>query len=356
MSLSVGIVGLPNVGKSTLFNALIKKHEALAANYPFATIEPNVGVVDVPDSRLQVLGDLVKTKKIVPALITFYDIAGLVKGAHEGEGLGNKFLDHIRKVDAILHVVRAFNDENVIRAGAVSPKDDIQTINTELILADLDVLLKHIQRLEKLLRTPDKEIPAKLAVLKQLYAALETGELASSVSLTHEEKERIKDIDLLTAKPVLYVLNVDEIKLDYAPDFLLPSDAYVVISAKLEEELIEFSDQERHNYLSDMGQEYTGLDKVIKQGFSLLGLQVFLTAGEQETRAWTINIGDTAYDAAGKIHTDFQRGFICANVLAYKDFIFYKTWKAARDAGVVRTEGKTYIMQDGDVVEFRFNV
>lgn len=352
MSLSIGIVGLPNVGKSTLFNALLKKHEALAANYPFATIEPNVGVVDVPDIRLQKLADIVHSKKIVPTLITFYDIAGLVKGAHKGEGLGNKFLEHIRKVDAILHVVRAFSDENVIKAGAVDPKSDIETINTELILADLEVLNKHIERLTKLTRTNDKEIIKKLDIAKSLYAHLENGELASTFVLSLEDKDLIKDIDLLTQKPVLYVYNVDETELDKVFDI----GPQLNICAKLEEELISFSEEEKVSYLSSLNQEYTGLDKVIKKSFELLGLHVFFTAGEQEVRAWPILVGDTAYAAAGKIHTDFQRGFICANIVSYNDFIVQSGWKGAKEAGLARTEGKTYTMHDGDVTEFRFNV
>lgn len=363
MSLSIGIVGLPNVGKSTLFNALLKRQAALAANYPFATIEPNVGVVDVPDPRLDKLAEIVKEEygrsagerevpeKIVPAVVKFYDIAGLVKGAAQGEGLGNQFLTHIRETDAIVHVVRAFEDENVIRAGSTTPEEDISTINTELILADLQVLDKRYQKLEqdaKRAKTPENI--KKLELYTQVKAQLDKGEMPKDMS--DEDREVLRDLNLLTLKPMIFVYNVAE------NDAKLQDggDDKIWLSAKVESELSSFSPDEQKAYLADLGIKESGLDRVIKKGFDILGLQTFLTAGPKEVRAWTVKKGSKAPQAAGVIHTDFERGFISAEVVSYENLVSVGGWKLAKDKGLIRIEGKNYIMQDGDVVEFRFSV
>ena len=357
VSLSIGIVGLPNVGKSTLFNALTK-NDVLAANYPFATIEPNVGVVGVPDPRLATLAELFASQKVVPATVDFVDIAGIVKGASEGEGLGNKFLANIRDSDAICQVIRAFQDDNVVHVdGRVSPKDDIETINTELILADLQTVEKALPRLEKEVRLK-KEAAATLEAVRQAQQVLDAGQTVYASGL---DRGPLRELHLLTAKPFLYVFNLDEDELaDPAvraelATLVAPAEA-VFLDAQVESELIEMAEDEALELLQSMGQEESGLHQLARIGFATLGLQTYLTAGPKETRAWTIRKGATAPEAAGVIHTDFQRGFIKAEVIAYDDLVELGSVGAARAAGKARMEGKDYVMQDGDVVEFRFNV
>jgi ribosome-binding ATPase len=371
MSLSIGIVGLPNVGKSTLFNALLKRQAALAANYPFATIEPNVGVVDVPDERLSKLAEFVRNdagratgerqipEKITPAVIQFYDIAGLVKGASKGEGLGNEFLGHIRGVDAIVQVVRDFNDENVIRAGSTEPKSDIEIINTELVLADLQALEKRMEKIGKESKGPGaKEAAEKKALHEKFKETLNQDKPASTLVLEKEELELVKDLNLLTLKPMIYVYNTDEEKLRQGStqnSFEQPNDS-IFISAKLESELAAFDETDRKQYMEDSGISQTGLDKIIKKGYEILGLETYLTMGPKEVRAWTIEKGSKAPQAAGKIHTDFERGFISAEVINYQTLLPLESLKKAREQGLVRLEGKTYVMKDGDIVEFNFSV
>jgi ribosome-binding ATPase len=358
MALSIGIVGLPNVGKSTLFNALTDA-EALAANYPFATIEPNTGIVPIPDGRLAKLAELYKTDKIVPATVTFVDIAGLVAGASQGEGLGNQFLSHIRGTNAICQVVRAFNDDNVQRAGSSEPQHDIEIINTELILADLQTVNNRIPRLEKEVKA-DAKLKPLLELTQKLKTGLEEGKLAGSF-LDKEELELIRDLQLLSAKPFLFVYNLSESQLgdeDLKTKLraVVSPAPSVFVSAKLESELRGLDEADRLELLESYGQNESGLVQLIHAAYGALGLQSYLTAGEKEVRAWTVPKGATAPQAAGVIHTDFERGFIAAQVVDYNDLITAGSEAAARAAGKLRTEGKTYVMKPDDVVEFRFNV
>lgn len=365
--MKLGIVGLPNVGKSTLFNSLTKAG-AESANYPFCTIDPNVGVVPVPDERLKLLGDMYHSKKVTPAVIEFVDIAGLVKGASKGEGLGNQFLSNIREVDAIVHVVRCFEDSNVVHVdGSVNPLRDIETINLELIFSDLEILERRIAKVAKTARM-DKAAGKELDMLNRIKERLEDGKLAIGFETGDEDEEAIfKTLNLLTAKPVIYAANVGEEDLSddgagndgvekvrgYAKE---TNSEVFVICAQIEEEISELDDEEKQMFLDDLGLQESGLEKLIRASYSLLGLMSFLTAGEDETRAWTIKKGTKAPQAAGKIHSDFERGFIKAEVVNYKDLLEQGSLAAAREKGLVGMEGKDYVVQDGDVILFRFNV
>lgn len=362
--LRAGIVGLPNVGKSTLFNALVANAKAEAANFPFCTIEPNVGVVSVPDERLQVLAEISKSEQIVPTRIEFVDIAGLVKGASQGEGLGNKFLSHIREVDAIVHVVRCFENDDIIHvAGSVDPSRDIEIINLELSLADLDQIERKCDRTRKQARS-SKDAQADLAVLEKVSAALNEGKPARQVSLTEEELGAISDLGLLTNKPIIYAANVSEEELatgnkwvEEVRKIAAQENAQVVIvSAQVEAELVELPAEDRADFLNSLGVEEGGLKSLIRATYELLGLRTYFTAGPKETRAWTINAGMFAPQAAGVIHSDFERGFIRAETVAYKDLVSTKSMGAAKEKGLVRSEGKEYVVQEGDVLLFRFNV
>jgi len=363
--MKLGIVGLPNVGKSTLFNA-ITSAGAESANYPFCTIEPNVGVVSVPDERLDVLVKMNTSEKEVPTAIEFFDIAGLVKGASKGEGLGNKFLSHIREVEAIVHVVRCFEDENVTHVeGRISPIDDIEIINLELMLSDLEVINRRIEKTQKPAKT-DKAFQKELEILIVIREALENGKSARSIDFTEEENNFVKTLTLLSAKPILYVANISEEDLLSNPDneYVMEVKKYaeeensevIVISAQIEAELSELNAEEKLSFLQDLGLSESGLDKLIRASYKLLGLISFLTAGPKEVRAWTIKRGTKAQQAAGKIHSDIERGFIRAEVVSYDDLISSGGNTQAKEKGLVRLEGKEYIMKDGDVVLFRFNV
>jgi ribosome-binding ATPase len=357
MSLSIGIVGLPNVGKSTLFNALLRQQVALAANYPFATIEPNVGIAQVPDDRLAVLAKIVGTTVLKPATVEFYDIAGLVKGASKGEGLGNQFLSHIRQTSAICHVVRAFNDADIIREGSTSPEDDLATIRLELALADVATLEK---------QTPPKgstkpEDKLRWEIITEFKAALDAGKTSLRELITTENHEKVaQELCLLTAKPELVALNVDDAELsiadkmvqEWAPKLNVKPEQVVVVSAKIESELAGLSPEEQQEFLESLGVEKSGLQRLAEVAYKTLGLQSFLTAGEVEVRAWTIRKGSTAPEAAGVIHTDFVKHFIKANVASYTDFVALNGWKGVKEKGKLRIEGKDYVMQEGDVVEF----
>jgi GTP-binding protein YchF len=366
--LRAGIVGLPNVGKSTLFNALTRTRKAEAANYPFCTIEPNVGVVTVPDARLEPLATLSKSERIIPATIEFVDIAGLVKGASKGEGLGNKFLQHIREVDAIVEVVRCFEDKDIVHvAGALDPVADIETIQTELVLADLETVGKAKDKLEKLARGGDKGAKESLAVAEKLVPHLDAGRRAFTAPLSADEKEVAKRFFLLTFKPMLFACNVAEGELataDVSPHVVavrqfakthLGTEA-VAVSAAIESELAELPDAEAREYLSHLGVEDSGVSSLIRAAYHLLGLRTYLTAGEKETRAWTIHAGDTAPQAAGVIHTDFEKGFIKAETVSYDDLMATGSMTAAKEKGLVRQEGREYVVRDGDVMLFKFNV
>ena len=365
--MKLGIVGLPNVGKSTLFNSLTKAG-AESANYPFCTIDPNVGVVTDPDERLNLLGDFYKSKKVTPAVIEFVDIAGLVKGASKGEGLGNQFLANIREVDAIVHVVRCFEDSNVVHVdGSIDPLRDIETINLELVFSDLEILERRIAKVTKTARM-DKEAAKELTFLEKVKAHLEEGQLAITLETENEDEDAwLATYNLLTAKPVIYAANVaeDDIADDGANnqyvqavrEYAAKQNSEVfVICAQIEEEISELDEDERKMFLEDLGLTESGLEKLVRASYHLLGLMSFLTAGEDETRAWTIKIGTKAPQAAGKIHTDFERGFIKAEVVNYQDLLDCGSYAGAREKGLVRMEGKEYVVQDGDVILFRFNV
>jgi len=365
MGFTCGIVGMPNVGKSTLFNALTKAGID-AENFPFCTIEPNTGVVSVPDPRIEAIANIVSPQKIIPSTMEFVDIAGLVEGASKGEGLGNQFLAHIRETQAIAHVVRCFEDQNIVHvSGQVSPRDDVEIINTELALADLDTLERTHERLRRVANSGDKEAQSSLQLLDKLRDGLEAGTPARALDLTAEERAELHQYHLLTAKPVVYIANVDESGADAESNPMLQelhqiaaveNAGIVVVCNKIEEEIAELEDDEKLEFLADLGLEEPGLNRVIRAGYSLLGLQSYFTAGEKEVRAWTVKIGATAPQAAGVIHTDFEKGFIRAEVVGYDDFVGNNGEAGAKEAGKWRLEGKDYVVSDGDVVHFRFNV
>ncbi len=366
--LRLGIVGLPNVGKSTLFNALTSSKAAAAENYPFCTVEPNVGVVEVPDPRLERLNEVVKPKKKIPAVVEFVDIAGLVKGASQGEGLGNQFLSHIREVDAVVHVIRSFADPDVVHVmGPVDPVRDHDVITSELALADLAVVERRLDKTRKSARAGDKEAQLELVLLERVVAELNAGRGAREAGESQDAVRFLRQLGLLTAKPILYAANVNEDDLASGGGQWIEQlrsavqghheEAEVVLfSAKFEAELAELAGDERREYLASAGVAEPGLDRLIHAGYRLLGLQTFFTVGENEVRAWTMHRGDTAYDAAGEIYSDFQRGFIRAETVAFTEFVKAGSYKAAREQGLIRSEGRDYVVQDGDILLFRFNV
>ncbi len=364
MGLRIGIVGLPNVGKSTLFNALTKSAAAQMANYPFCTIDPNVGVVEVPDVRLKKLAEIIKPQKVIPTIIEFVDIAGLVRGASKGEGLGNAFLSHIREVDAICHVVRIFDGTDIIHVeGTVDPKRDRETIEAELCISDLEKVQKRIDKIEGGARSGDKEMKLELPVLEKLLAALNQGKLARAVGLSKEEELIVKHLALLTTKPMIYGLNVLEGELSTLSiaeakkrASLDDSNTAILFCAKLEQELCGLTEEEGKQLLTELGVASSGLDQLIRAAYDVLGLQTYFTAGEKEVRAWTVRKGAKGPEAAGVIHTDFEKGFIRAETISYGDFIACSGEQGAKEKGKMRTEGKEYIVQDGDVMHFRFNV
>ncbi|MDM9582958.1 redox-regulated ATPase YchF [Nostoc sp. GT001] len=362
--LRAGIVGLPNVGKSTLFNAVVANAKAEAANFPFCTIEPNVGVVAVPDERLNVLAKIASSAQTIPARVEFVDIVGLVKGASQGEGLGNQFLSHIREVDAIVHVVRCFDNDDIIHvAGSVDPARDIEIINIELGLSDLAQIERRIDRTRKLART-SKDAQFEITVLEKLAAALNEGKSVRQVSLNEEETEIIKGLELLTYKPIIYAANVSEDELATGNHFVetvrqiaaTENAQVVIVSAQVEAELVELPEEDKADFLASLGVEEGGLKSLIRATYTLLGLRTYFTSGPKETRAWTINAGMSAPQAAGVIHSDFERGFIRAETVAYKDLVTTGSMNAAKEKGLVRSEGKEYVVQEGDVMLFRFNV
>lgn len=359
--MKIGIVGLPNVGKSTLFNALTKSSSAMAANYPFCTIDPNVGVVEVPDQRMKKLAEIVKPERVLPAVVEFVDIAGLVKGASEGEGLGNQFLSHIRECDAIGQVLRLFKDDNVIHVhGGVDARRDLEIIETELILADLQTVTKRVGKARNDAKSGDKKKAAYLVLIEKIEAALQAGKKAIDLELNDEEKIELNDLHLLTAKPFLYILNVSEDDLktvipeQVKKDLGMPDSAKVIpICARVEEELINFTEEEAQGLLDELGMKESGLNRLIRQAYETLGLMTYFTAGVKEVRAWTIHKGDTAPQAAGVIHTDFEKNFIRAEVIGYEDFVAHGGEQGAKEKGLLRLEGKEYIVKDGDVMHFR---